>query len=678
MVPNQQHTCKGIGMQIDSNGLQSQWIPKIELLERSVVDLIKAGEVVERPLSIVKECVENSCDAGATQICIELVDAGKKLIRISDNGSGIQKEDLRIAFERHSTSKLRQFSDLEELATYGFRGEALSSIGAVSELHIHSRTRNQQVGFKLIQNFGEFETQEPSHFAMNVGTIIECHNLFEKFPVRSKFLKTNATEFSNICEFLNAISFLYPSIHFSLIHNNREIFAYRSADSLQLRFNEIAGGTAQQFRFFEDSRNSMTCSGFLQLPEHAQSISKLFYVFVNGRFVVDKLIKNAVVQAYEGFALKGQNPCAVVFLQIPQKLVDVNVHPSKTQVRFFDGLYVQDFIFQSVRDALRTQIQKEFNPTVANIINKAEPSSKVQKVVTEQFFANQTQLPKDEKNSSLRALSLHLDSFQNVKEQAAASDTQTVIQRTNRTHENTSQVSEVQTAPRYVAENLLVQEPLSNFLQGATYVGQIQKCYLMFDAVDAFYAVDQHAFHERILHEKLIRSLKVGNLARQQLLAPLLLPLPRELEAHKVELIAFLETVGFDGEWLSNGPQIAVHSLPAFVQSAKAIHLLNECCVRFAASLPALYETNHPFIKTTSSFIETVNTNLSVESVFHLSAATIACHSAVRSGDALTSQEVHKLISDSFEVDFSAHCPHGRKVYKRFSKSEMAEWFFRI
>lgn len=333
------------------------YIDTIKKLPEHLINQIKAGEVVERPYNVVKELVENSIDAQAKNIAIDLLDGGKQLIKITDDGKGIPANQLALALERHATSKINKFSDLEKLSSFGFRGEALPSIASVSNFSLRSKTAEQEYGSELIVNYGEKNSIK--NISMTKGTIVQVKEIFKNVPVRLKFLKSTATEFAHIHDFITAMAFSNPTVAFKLMHNGREVLNFIQKRTLLERFSEIIGVEKNNFIQLEFKRGSFELTGFVGKPELGKSVPSHFITFVNGRYVKDKVIRSGILQGYQGLLLKGLVAPAIVFVTVDPSWIDVNVHPSKTEIRFYDSLAVQEFISIAVQDQLKEGIKEK-------------------------------------------------------------------------------------------------------------------------------------------------------------------------------------------------------------------------------------------------------------------------------------------------------------------------------
>lgn len=581
---------------------------KIHLLDNHVINQIKAGEVVERPYNVVKELVENAIDADANEIFVEILDGGKQLIRITDNGHGISKTDLPLALQRHATSKIQDAHDLNSLASFGFRGEALPSIAAVSCFSIRSRQAQDSFGNEIHVENGVLS--EPKDVVMPTGTTVTVRQLFCNTPARLKFLKSTSTEFTHIQEFLTAVCLCYPSISFRFSHNSRDVFFYASRNTQAERFQDMLGLETKQYAPVTFSRGSFHISGFALLPAYARPTSIHLVTFVNGRFVKDRIVRTAVQQAYEGLLLKGLSPSAFVFIQVDPAVVDVNAHPCKTEIRFYDPFAIQEWVIMGIQQSLKSQITS-----------------------TLQSSQTHTQIPVETRPAMSFATEKR---FSHVAQLKTSPETFFTPAKVN------PQINvPVQIAPQINAPNGL--------FSMATYLGQFANCFLIFQIDSDLCFVDQHAFHERILFEEILLAHKSNKMAKQSFLTPLLVQLDTERYTRASDYQEKIASIGFDIELLKE-QKIAIHCHPAFLKADRIEHIFTEMLGQFSLN----------------------------ENAFHLVFATMACHSAVRAGEPFDQELAQRLLRRAADVDFYAHCPHGRPVIRKFSKKDVESWFQRI
>ena len=485
---------------------------KIQILSDEMASRIAAGEVVERPASAVKELIENSLDASATEIFISVEKSGTSSIRVSDNGEGMAPEDLNLAVERHATSKLKVDEDLFRIATLGFRGEALPSIGSVSKLQVVSRSPNAPTAQKLCVEGGKKGEMLPT--AAAVGTSIEIKEIFFNTPARRKFLKAPATELSHICDAVNRMALAYPGVHFRLEHDGRTVADYVSVNDGQDRLYQVFGREiAKGLAAFDWRQGELAAHGFLSSAPLSFPNARYLYTFVNRRYVRDKVLTHAVLQGYETLLMKGQYPAVVLFLNVPFGEVDVNVHPAKFEVRFRRQSDVHEAVARAIRQALRQEA----------------------------------------KEPGLRSGAISSSPFSGVHEAALSYG---LMPRTAQTN----------LAPTY--SNVFTLPPRAEtqegFYSSMRVLGQILGCYLVCASSQGLALIDQHAAHERVAFEKLRRQMDAGEVAMQNLLIPQTVRLSAGEMMLLEQKLDVLRRFGFDLEPF--GPDAyAIHSVPALL-----------------------------------------------------------------------------------------------------------------
>ena len=496
---------------------------KIHILSDEMASRIAAGEVVERPASVVKELIENSLDAGATEIFVWLERSGTALIRVTDNGEGMAVEDLALAVERHATSKIREDEDLFRIATLGFRGEALPSIGSVSRMEIISRSPDSSSGHRL--RVGGGKKEEIVAAAAAAGTTIEIRDIFFNTPARRKFLKSPATEFSHICDVVNRLALAHPAVHFRLQHDGRNVADYAAVKEAKDRLQQVLGrDVARSLGPFSSRHGDLSASGFLSTAPTSFPNTRYLHTFVNRRFVRDKVLTHAVLQGYDTLLMKGQYPAVALFLDVPFADVDVNVHPAKYEVRFRR----QSDVHEGVATAIRQALQREAKGPLAQFRNSERVA------------------------------------FTGVREAAAPWTGFTA----RRQDVPTGRVEAFPLPPQ--AAVLPVGD---GFFSSMNVLGQILGCYLVCSSSQGLALIDQHAAHERVAFEKLRRDLNSGKMQTQNLLIPQTL----ELSAGEVALLekelALLERFGYLIETV--GPEnYAITAVPAFLPEGDYRHAL--------------------------------------------------------------------------------------------------------
>lgn len=502
---------------------------RIQILSPLLANQIAAGEVVERPASVVKELVENSLDAGATQIDIEIEQGGTRLIKVRDNGSGIHEEDLPLALSRHATSKILSSEDLSQILTLGFRGEALASIGSVSRLTITSALA-KQAGREVAVEGDIASAVRPA--AHPQGTTVEVRDLFYNTPARRKFMRSEKTEFDHIDELIKRIALSSFATGFTLKHNQKLIRQYFPASTIKQDTERLSSLCGAEFvthaLHIEAEGAGMRISGWIAQPTFSRSQADLQYFYVNGRIVRDKLVMHALRQAYQDVLYRDRHPAYILFLDLPPNLVDVNVHPTKHEVRFREGRVVHDFIYRSVKDALACDRPGEAQHVHTHHQHQHHAEEPVQRVT--------------EKMSAYRTLTAE-----------------------------SPPVQQVLNVPQQQALKVLPTEaPPLGFA-----IGQLLGIYILAEKENTLVMVDMHAAHERVLYEKMKTAWQAKQIAVQNLLVPLTISLT-EREADCIELSPdVFRELGFAVERISK-ETIAVREVPQLLSQGPVEQLIRD------------------------------------------------------------------------------------------------------
>lgn len=617
----------------------------IHLLPDQLISQIAAGEVVERPASALKELLENSLDAGSTDISVSLVQGGVKQLRVADNGNGIAQEDLAMALTRHATSKIASLDDLEAVASLGFRGEALASIASVSRTQISSRALDTKHAWRIASNGSEISPIEPT--ALDAGTIIEVDDLYFNTPARRKFLKTEGTEFGHCEAAFNRVVLSRPDVAFMLQHNGRALSRYAVSEPTK-RFSEVLGADfAAETIAVEESAAGLRIWGVVAKPTFNRNKSDTQYVYVNGRFVRDKLISHAIRQAYQDVLHHDRHPAFVLFLELDPNLVDVNVHPAKTEVRFRDGQAIHRFIFHSLHKALAsptgvsnasTANQAAYNPFGGQ--NASSPSYSASPYPQYQAQIN---LSANEPNSFYQTLF----SANNAQNYSNSSLNPLALQT------NSDVLAGVTTFTSSVNENHVQNDFPLGFA-----VAQIHGVYVLAQNAQGLVVVDMHAAHERIMYEQLKNALDNQTVAMQPLLLPVSFNADRLEVATVQEALASndgsLQQLGFDIAIISP-TTLAVRAVPTMLQDADAVTLARDVLrdLREYGASRALTERRNELL------------------------GTMACHAAVRANRSLTIPEMNALLRDMEATERSGQCNHGRPTWFQVSMSDLDKMFMR-
>jgi DNA mismatch repair protein MutL len=609
-------------------------MPHIHQLPHSVVTKIAAGEVIERPASVVKELLENSVDAGSTRIDVEVEQGGAELIRIVDDGCGIDAEDLPLAFASHATSKLASAEDLFHIRTLGFRGEALASIGGVAQVLLQSRTRERSGGAQLTCNGGELSAVRAWSGAP--GTRIEVRHLFYNTPVRRKFLRTTSTEMGHVVEVFTRLALSHPTLHLTLRHNGKEVYQVPASTALRERLRLFYGAeVSDKLHDLEVRQGAVTLSGFIADPACERGNAKMQYLFVNGRCIRDRSLAHALQEAYRGLLMSGRYAVAFLFLELPPELVDVNVHPTKVEVRFRDGQALHHLVFSTIRTRLNAlNLTARLQPPV----NRSE-----WRVPSTESLANGT-LPLGENKETVVA-SLPWNS-----QAAPAYEPQTA----------NVQSRPFQPVERERAEDSLPtghspRAPRLPPLAPAQKAIQLYDMYLVLETQAGMLVIDQHALHERILFEELKKRVAVGPLETQRLLIPEPLDLTPEQAAKTLEHREALAELGLGVEDFGGGT-VLLTTYPAILGNRPPRSVLEKVVDHLVSKeLPPTRD-------------QLLNDLLSL----------MACHTAVRAGDKLSPEEIASLIARRELADNAHHCPHGRPTALLFSRQELERQFRRV
>jgi DNA mismatch repair protein MutL len=587
-------------------------------LPDQLVSQIAAGEVVERPASVVKELLENALDAGARHIDVKLEEGGVKRIAVSDDGCGIPRDELGLALARHATSKIASLADLESVATLGFRGEALASIASVATVSITSRTPEAAHAWR-IQNQPGPPQLEPAAGAL--GTAIEVLDLYFNTPARRKFLKTEQTELGHCQEALRRIALAHPHVAFSLSHNGR-VLEHRNDTTAEARVRQMMGEEfAAAHRLIDEAPGGiggLRLSGYVGLPSASRASGQAQYFYVNGRFVRDKVLGHAVRAAYQDVLHGDRHPAYVLALQLDPRQVDVNVHPSKIEVRFRESRGVHQFVFHAVNQALAAAAgsgARPSGPAVARSLEELSSLSRQPGLGIRQALPAYGALFGATADGSKPAPGFPSPLVQNLPQATDSSDTH---------------------------------YPLGFAL------GQLHGVYVLAQNSAGLVLVDMHAAHERILYERLKNGLEASNLAVQQLLIPVVFHADaRELGVAE-ESRETLQTLGFDIGAVSP-TTLAVRSVPALLANADATRLARDVLRDLEAYGASRVLTEHR------------NELLS----------TLACHSAVRANRHLTLDEMNGLLRQMEETERADQCNHGRPTWTQWSLGDLDRLFMR-
>ncbi|MHC4623597.1 MAG: DNA mismatch repair endonuclease MutL [Planctomycetota bacterium] len=591
---------------------------RIVVLDQNMVNMIAAGEVIERPASVVKELMENSIDAGASRITVSVEDGGRKSMSVADNGCGMDAKDLTSAFEPHTTSKIRTSSDLRSISTLGFRGEALASIASVAQVRAVSRTKDSSEGNCIEIDCGNTGGSSPC--SADYGTTIQVRDLFYKLPARRKFMKTANTEMNHITEHFTRVALAKSELDMTLAHNGRQLYRLLTGEGLRQRIGQLfSGEIAEDLVETESAEKGLHVFALMGTPSIARTNRNFQYVFLNGRFIRDKFISHAIKEAYRGTLEPDRFPVVFLFIRIPYDQVDVNVHPTKIEVRFYNANLVHSQILGCLRERLLgTNLETparlpstSFEPDEAKTGPGASYRSQKITDAMAEFFKR------------------HRPGQRQQRFEYA-----TVSRQQQAAREKCDTMYEVPRAHR-------------EFLQ-------IHDSFIVAPADDGFVIVDQHALHERIIYENVSRRISVGRLESQKLLIPESFQLT-DAQADAIKTNSeLIKKLGI--ELAPFGPRaMAIQAFPTLLSKAVPLDFLRD--------LLDLLTDKGPRIDADRLLEEVLN--------------MAACKAAIKAGQKLSESEMEQLLTDKESLECPARCPHGRPTTIKFSLSELEKQFKR-
>ncbi|MBI2805546.1 MAG: DNA mismatch repair endonuclease MutL [Planctomycetes bacterium] len=623
-------------------------MPRILQLPTSVITKIAAGEVIERPASVVKELLENSLDAGSTRIDIDIEQGGSELIRVVDNGHGIHPDDLELALTNHATSKLETADDLFAVRTMGFRGEALASIAGVGHVTIQSRThspltsdlspngRGEEMGAELTSHGGELSGVRVWNGAP--GTRIEVRHLFFNTPVRRKFLRTASTEMGHICEIFTRIALARPGVHLVLRHNDKKVYEVSSSDDLLTRLGVFFGKEVRDKLYPLDAQQGPAhLFGYIADPSCDRGNAKAQYLFLNQRWIRDRSLGHALQEGYRGLLMTGRYAVAFLFLELPPDQVDVNVHPTKAEVRFRDAGALYSMVLACVRNRLNEEeLTSRLQPPSPNSNGNQtyfspKPTEYTPSLFSKPGFPSFTKAAPGPEASAAKPWEPAPPSSPGMSVAIPGDEP---------------------SEPEEIIDETPTAKPVLDEVLNAI---QVHNTYLVVETSDGMLVIDQHALHERVLYEEIKERVRQGTLDVQ----PLLIPEPIELSAEQAALILEhrkeLNELGLGVEDFGGNTVIVTR-------------------------YPALLGRRHPaeILKRVIDHLTSKERLPSREILLSDLMSLMACHAAVRSGDALTPTEIAALVEMRHLSNDTHHCPHGRPTALLFTRHELDRQFRRI
>lgn len=651
---------------------------RINLLDENTSNKIAAGEVVERPSSVVKELIENSIDANARNITIEIEEGGEKLIKIIDDGDGIHPEDIKKAFLPHATSKIKNSSDIFSINTLGFRGEALPSIAAVSKVSLKSKIQEEDFGREIIIEGGEILSF--NECGINKGTSIEVKDLFFNVPARKKFLKTSSREASLISDIVSRIALANPSISFKLFNNGKKVLnTYGNSNLLDVTRTIYGKNIGENIIYFEHSEDTLTLYGYIGKEVIARGSRNNQSIFVNGRYIKNRTLVVAVENAFKSFSTVNKFPFFILFIEVYPENIDVNIHPTKAEIKFKDERLIFKKVFDTVHEALRNEIFKEFE------VKKDENTSFKKDEFKEISFDIKDDYEKKERTKVTLPVDLNYErtyskDYQNIYEKEYSNSSSSKYLEETKTNNNVNYNNIDSKESNTLNENFTLREnfykdnvldekiskipkeDLSNKNSNERIpkfpplriIGQFNKTYILGEYDEVLYMIDQHAAHEKILFEKYFKNIEEGSIIIQPLLVPEIIDLTLDDFSYYEENKEIFKNAGFTLEEFG-GNSLALKEVPYFLGKLDAKGL-------FLNILDNIKELGSG--KTSE--------------VKYNKIATMACKAAVKGHDLLSEQEMIKLVEDLRYINDPFHCPHGRPTIIKFTNYDLEKKFRRI
>ena len=627
---------------------------KIKKLSVDLANQIAAGEVVERPVSVIKELLENSIDAGSSEITIELELGGKQIIRVMDNGEGIHKDDLLLALTAHATSKIHTLEDLSNISTLGFRGEAIASIGSVSKLSIYSKTENSEHAWAIHQDGRYSDKVELEPVSHPVGTRVEVKELFFNTPARRSFLKTDKTEFSHIDDLVKKLALCHFGITFTLIHNGKTIYKLNKAVERERQLDRIGkicqSGFVADSIYLDEEATGVRLWGWVGKPAIASNRANLQYFYVNGRIIKDKLITHAIKQAFRDVLHHLKFPSYVLYLSLDYKEIDVNVHPTKHEVRFRDSRLIHQFIFKQVQKAIATASGQLSS-------NKEAVESDIDKslsLVNHDEWHDSSGRPNNKNFMSYGSINYH---DVNNQPHLLYQELRAPLEDINKMGDDGSytQPSLDMFVKASVNERFSGSDKVDDntFMLGSA-LAQVHGIFMLAQSTKGLILVDIHAAHERVLYEQLKQAWEDKKNMSQILLIPLSLHVSSKQIAASEEHEIFLTNLGFELSQLGENT-LVVRAIPVYLYNRDIddllSNILNELAFYGSSQVSEIY----------------LNKIL----------GTMACHKAIRANDELTIMEMNALLRDMEKTYRSEQCNHGRPTWVELSISELDKMFMR-
>lgn len=646
---------------------------RIKVLSENVTNRIAAGEVIERPASVVKELVENSLDAGAKSIYIKVEKGGKELIQVTDDGSGMSHDDALLSLERHATSKISNVDDIVHINSLGFRGEAIPSIASICRFNLITKDEDSDVAIDIYMDGGKLKDVRKT--AANTGTTISVKKIFFNVPARRKFLRSDIVEFRHILNYVHYQSVLYPNVSFKLVANGRERLNYPAVPNYRRRIKEVFGKSFQEQQFveLEYSTPQISINGFIAgLDEYRKGFERYKYLFINGRYINDKVVIKAIKVAYQPFIAKerymqqGVLPPYILFIEIDPELIDINVHPAKREVRFRDTHLVFNAVKESITARLNA-IQDERFKSIKNKFGEGFAKS------TQEFEQGEQSYPEDDHSEEASAAT---ETFSSPNRESRFSNreqaypyTKPEIPRFSTYKKAFGELVQADIFDSQDDEDAVPQDqeeinkqsaridlPVISEIE-AVKPWQFQDTFIFIQVGEGLMVIDQHAAHERILYEKLIARMQGAEPEVQKLLFPIVIDLPNYISESLRELIDEniddFHNIGFSIKTFS-GNSLVIDEIPAELEEWSGGDVFLE-----------ILQTLEQEFEETEDFRDSI-------------AKSVSCKAAVKAGHPLTAREMIKLISDLFGCKVPYYCPHGRPLIINYSLDDFRKKFKRI
>ncbi len=653
---------------------------KINVLSKETAQLIAAGEVVERPGSVFKELLENAIDSGATQIVAEIKNGGVKLIKISDNGCGIYKDDVKNAFLRHATSKLKTADDLDNINSLGFRGEALASICAVSKLEIITKSREEDTGSRFFVNAGV--PGEFSDAGCADGTTIIVRDLFYNVPARMKFLKKDAIEAGICASIIDKLILSHPEISFKFIKDGKEILKSSGNGKISSAIYSVYGKEFHSKMIpLNYDYEGVKVSGFVCKPEFSKTNRGMQNFFVNNRYVKVKTASVALEEAFKNLLMVGKFPCCVIYIDVSPKLVDVNVHPAKTEVKFVNEKSVFDAIYFAVKSAIMKDNEEQFllssvsSEPFSKRLSDSSNSFSFEKNNNSEPTVNKIPEPilkSSSKNFISKLFEKDSDSVQTVNEQPIKDENPPIIEKKNfeikpeikpinpkieeKINDNSHEKIQLENKPlkediKY--EQVKMETPCdSNLKSSQKIIGEIFDCYIIVESENQMILIDKHAAHERLIFEKLKKNVHIDG--SQALIKPAVVDLEKEKYSVIINNLNLLSEAGIEAENFGEGT-IIIRSIPMYMSVSEIEDLVTEIADYIFENKKDLNPKK-------------------LDWIYH----NIACRAAVKAGKSCSVDEIKNLVNELSKNAQVNHCPHGRPIYVTLDKKFIEKQFGRI